>query len=86
MDQFVIEQPMDQFVIETMKRHYKRKVLGNLLVKGYKRKVLGNLLVKGEDEAVVVINHKKMKLKDCAYTEAWSLVKAVHIKTCVEQV
>lgn len=57
-------QPMDQSVIETMKRHYRRQLLRKLLVEG-------------EDEECVLNNHKKINLKDCAYmvAEAWSLVK-----------
>lgn len=62
-------QPMDQSVIETMKRHYRRQLLRKLLVEG-------------EDEEGVLANHKKLNLKDCAYmvAEAWSLVKAVTLR------
>ena len=60
-------QPMDQSVIETMKRHYRRQLLRKLLVEG---------------EEGVLANHKKNNLKDCAYmvAEAWSLVKAVTLR------
>lgn len=59
-------QPMDQSVIETMKRHYRRQFLRKFLVEG-------------EHERSVMTNHKNLNLKDCAYmvAEAWSLVKAV---------
>lgn len=62
-------QPMDQSVIETMKRHYRKQLLRKLLVEG-------------EDEEGVLVNHKKLNLKDCAYmvAEAWSLVKAVTLR------
>ncbi|KAK9709699.1 hypothetical protein QE152_g26461 [Popillia japonica] len=53
---------MDHSVIEIKKRHYKSEVLRKLLVEG-------------ADEAGVLVNHKKMNLKDCTYmmAEAWSL-------------
>lgn len=62
-------QPMDQGVIETMKRHYRRQLLRKLLVEG-------------EDEEGVLAYHKKINLKDCAYmvAEAWSLVKEVTLR------
>lgn len=62
-------QPMDQSVIETMKRHYRRQLLRKLLVEG-------------EDEECVLSNRKKINLKDCAYmvAEAWSLVKSVTLR------
>ncbi|KAG5867736.1 hypothetical protein JTB14_010146 [Gonioctena quinquepunctata] len=57
-------QPMDQSVIETMKRHYRRQLLRKLLIEG------------AEDEELVLENHSKINLKDCCYmvAEAWSLV------------
>lgn len=57
-------QPMDQSVIETMKRHYRRQLLRKLLLCA-------------EDEEGVVAQHKKINLKDCCYmvAEAWNLVK-----------
>lgn len=62
-------QPMDQSVIETMKRCYRKQLLRKLLVEG-------------EDEEGVLVNHKKLNLKDCAYmvAEAWSLVKAATLR------
>ncbi|XP_039761883.1 jerky protein homolog-like [Pararge aegeria] len=63
-------QPMDQSVIETMKRHYRRQLLRKLLIEG------------AEDEELVLANHSKINLKDCCYmvAEAWSLVTAVTLR------
>ncbi|XP_050536842.1 jerky protein homolog-like [Daktulosphaira vitifoliae] len=63
-------QPMDQSVIETMKRHYRRQLLRKLLIEGT------------EDEELVLANHSKINLKDCCYmvAEAWSLVTAVTLR------
>lgn len=63
-------QPMDQSVIETMKRHYRRQLLKKLLIEG------------AEDEELVLANHSKINLKDCCYmvAEAWSLVMAVTLR------
>ncbi|CAH0725634.1 unnamed protein product, partial [Brenthis ino] len=63
-------QPMDQSVIETMKRHYRRQLLRKLLIEG------------AEDEELVLANHRKINLKDCCYmvAEAWSLVTAVTLR------
>ncbi|KAG5898351.1 hypothetical protein JTB14_034332 [Gonioctena quinquepunctata] len=63
-------QPMDQSVIETMKRHYRRQLLRKLLIEG------------AEDEELVLENHSKINLKDCCYmvAEAWSLVTAVTLR------
>ncbi|CAB3232818.1 unnamed protein product [Arctia plantaginis] len=63
-------QPMDQSVIETMKRHYRRQLLRKLLIEG------------AEDEELVLANHSKVNLKDCCYmvAEAWSLVTAVTLR------
>nr|CAH7746518.1 unnamed protein product [Callosobruchus chinensis] len=46
---------MDQSVIETMKRHYRRQLLSKLLIEG------------AEDEELVLANHSKINLKDCCY-------------------
>ncbi|CAB3220360.1 unnamed protein product [Arctia plantaginis] len=63
-------QPMDQSVIETMKRHYRRQLLRKLLIEG------------AEDEELVLANHSKINLKDCCnmVAEAWSLVTAVTLR------
>ncbi|XP_063233601.1 jerky protein homolog-like [Bacillus rossius redtenbacheri] len=61
---------MDQSVIETMKRHYRRQLLRKLLIEG------------AEDEELVLANHSKINLKDCCYmvAEAWSLVTALTLR------
>lgn len=64
---------MDQSVIETMKRHYRRQFLRKLLAEG-------------EDEEGGLANHKKnesLRLRGLWWRQlgAWS-----HIMTCVEQV
>nr|CAH7742579.1 unnamed protein product [Callosobruchus chinensis] len=63
-------QPMDQSVIETMKRHYRRQLLSKLLIEG------------AEDKELVLANNSKINLKDCCYivAEAWSLVTAVTLR------
>ncbi|KAG5898696.1 hypothetical protein JTB14_030646 [Gonioctena quinquepunctata] len=63
-------QPMDQSVIETMKRHYRRQLLRKLLIEG------------AENEELVLENHSKINLKDCCYmvAEAWSLVTALTLR------
>ncbi|GBP29919.1 Jerky protein homolog-like [Eumeta japonica] len=63
-------QPMDQSVIETMKRHYRRQLLRKLLIGG------------AEDEELVLANHSKINLKDSCYmvAEAWSLVTPVTLR------
>ncbi|XP_044763923.1 jerky protein homolog-like [Coccinella septempunctata] len=67
-------QPMDQSVIETMKRHYRRQLLRKLLIEG------------AEDEELVFENHSKINLKDSCYmvAEAWSLVTAVTLRQSEE--
>uniref|UniRef100_A0A1B6LJJ7 HTH CENPB-type domain-containing protein n=1 Tax=Graphocephala atropunctata TaxID=36148 RepID=A0A1B6LJJ7_9HEMI len=62
-------QPMDQSVIETMKRNYRRQLIRKLLLEN-------------EDEEGIVAQHKKINLKDCSYmvAEAWSMVKATTLR------
>lgn len=63
-------QPMDQGVIETFKRLYRKELLRRLLLNG------------DEDEESVITLFKKINLKDSAYmaAEAWNSVSAVTLK------
>lgn len=63
---------MDQSVIETMKRHYRNQVLKKLLVEG-------------EDEAAVLVNHKKWIWKSAliwwgklgAWLRQWKMLEGI---------
>ena len=62
-------QPMDQSIIECIKRHYRRQLLRKLLLAD-------------EDEEGTVAYHKKIDLKDCCYiiADSWNLIKPVTLK------
>lgn len=62
-------QPMDQGIIECMKRLYKKQLLRKLLLAD-------------ENEEGTLIYHKNINIKDCCYmvADAWTSVKAITLK------
>ncbi|KAJ8873084.1 hypothetical protein PR048_026700 [Dryococelus australis] len=60
-------QPMDQLVVENMKRHYRRQLLRKLLIED-------------ENEDSIVAHHQKLDLKDCSYLRAWNNMKGISTK------
>ncbi|XP_053969096.1 jerky protein homolog-like [Anastrepha ludens] len=62
-------QPMDQGIIECLKRLYKKQLLRKLLLAD-------------ENEEGTLIYHKNINIKDCCYmvADAWSSVKAITLK------
>ena len=64
---------MDQGVIETFKRYYRKELLRKLLLEE-------------EEEESLIRNHKKIDLKDAFYMigAAWESVKEQNLKKNVE--